>query len=274
MTMNTKISLISDIHLECTNHYDIQLDDSSILILGGDILLLNALLNPVSQRDENDRVVFIEFLTKVSEHYEHVIFIAGNHEFYHGTFMGMIEETKQFLDDNFGNIHFLERDMCVLNDIVFIGATLWTDMDCYNKEFMAIVQHMLYDYKAIRSPMTGSLIEPKETVDYHFGTLDDLSVMLMEAGDKYSNKPIVMCTHHAPSKLSVHPRFKGSPINVGFYSDLSDFIDVHDNIAVWTHGHMHDPCDYMVKETRILCNPRGYDSERPTFEVQPIQFEV
>ena len=27
---------------------------------------------------------------------------------------------------------------------------------------------------------------------------------------------------------------------------------------LWIHGHMHNRSDYMIGDTRIVCNPRGY----------------
>jgi len=39
---------------------------------------------------------------------------------------------------------------------------------------------------------------------------------------------------------------------------MEDFILDNENIKVWVHGHMHDPVDYMIGETRVLANPRGY----------------
>jgi len=46
--------------------------------------------------------------------------------------------------------------------------------------------------------------------------------------------------------------------NVYLASDLSEFIMDRPQIKLWTHGHMHDPSDYLVEETRVVCNPRGY----------------
>ena len=28
--------------------------------------------------------------------------------------------------------------------------------------------------------------------------------------------------------------------------------------ALWIHGHMHDPVDVVLGQTRVLCNPAGY----------------
>jgi hypothetical protein len=29
-------------------------------------------------------------------------------------------------------------------------------------------------------------------------------------------------------------------------------------IKLWTHGHTHELFDYMIGDTRVVCNPRGY----------------
>jgi hypothetical protein len=47
-------------------------------------------------------------------------------------------------------------------------------------------------------------------------------------------------------------------MNGGYASDLSEDILDNENIRVWVHGHMHDPVDYKIGETRVLANPRGY----------------
>jgi hypothetical protein len=47
-------------------------------------------------------------------------------------------------------------------------------------------------------------------------------------------------------------------MNGGFVTELSDFIAYRPQIKLWVHGHMHDEFDYVVSETRIVCNPRGY----------------
>ena len=51
--------------------------------------------------------------------------------------------------------------------------------------------------------------------------------------------------------------------NFAYYSDLSEFILDHPQIKLWTHGHMHNPFDYMIGDTRIVCNPRGYEGYEP-----------
>ena len=28
--------------------------------------------------------------------------------------------------------------------------------------------------------------------------------------------------------------------------------------SLWLHGHTHESFDYNIKNTRVVCNPRGY----------------
>ena len=85
------------------------------------------------------------------------------------------------------------------------------------------------------------------------------------------NSPVVVCGHHAPSKSSTKPGYaRDVQMNGCYSSDLSEFILDHPRIKLWTHGHTHDPFDYMIGTTRIVCNPRGYDG----YEGRADQFEL
>jgi Icc-related predicted phosphoesterase len=35
-----------------------------------------------------------------------------------------------------------------------------------------------------------------------------------------------------------------------------DIIEAQPNL--WLHGHIHSNVDYIIGQTRIVCNPRGY----------------
>jgi Icc-related predicted phosphoesterase len=56
------------------------------------------------------------------------------------------------------------------------------------------------------------------------------------------------------------PRYANDPLNPAFASRLESLIEEYQP-ALWIHGHTHDPCDYELFRTRIVCNPRGYPGE-------------
>jgi hypothetical protein len=61
-------------------------------------------------------------------------------------------------------------------------------------------------------------------------------------------------------------------MNGGYHSELSEFILDHPQITLWTHGHMHDPFDYNIGTTRVVCNPRGYKGADPQADVFELKF--
>jgi hypothetical protein len=60
-----------------------------------------------------------------------------------------------------------------------------------------------------------------------------------------------------PSSQSVHHRYASDLLTPVFASNLESLMD-GDLAAIWVHDHMHDPFDYEIYGTRVVCNPRGY----------------
>jgi Icc-related predicted phosphoesterase len=98
---------------------------------------------------------------------------------------------------------------------------------------------------------------PDDAVVDHKAMLEYIRLMIE---GKFDQKFVVV-GHHAPSKLSTHPRYEDEVImNGGYSTALDEFIMDHPQIKLWTHGHTHEDFDYMIGSTRIVCNPRGYDA--------------
>ena len=76
-----------------------------------------------------------------------------------------------------------------------------------------------------------------------------------------------------PSKRSIHAQYLDNTyMNGGYVSDLDDFIHDRPQIKLWTHGHTHHPFDYMINQTRVVCNPRGYKGHDPAADHFQLQF--
>jgi hypothetical protein len=150
----------------------------------------------------------------------------------------------------------MENDMRTINDVTFIGCTLWTDMNKGDPLTLHAVSDMMNDYRIIRHDELGyTKLRPAHTAARHRKSVEYIrSVMEGKFDEKF-----VVVGHMAPSKLSVHPRYQNDTLMNGAYaSDLSEFIMDHPQIKLWTHGHTHHQFDYMIGSTRIVCNPRGY----------------
>lgn len=263
-----KFRLLSDIHLEFSqgmmNVPPLPEDDVTMLVLAGDIGLADK------------TYTYKYFMEDVSEQFSDVIWIPGNHEHYKTSHLRSVDKMQSHLDkEHITNIHVGDRFTLVFGDTAFICATLWTDMN--NRDPLTIA-HLesdlgLNDYKMIRS---GSTAAPYLRRLKSFDTLHEFSLskkFIFEeiASCKANGWKTVVVSHHAPSFLSIAPAFNtlGKFMdNGGYASNLGNEI-ADGGPDVWVHGHIHHSNDYVIGDTRIVCNPRGYDepSERnPNFD--------
>jgi DNA repair exonuclease SbcCD nuclease subunit len=196
-----------------------------------------------------------DFIKRVSDEFKHVVVIAGNHEFYHGKWIASLVHLREEYA-KYPNVYFLERDTKVIDDVTFIGGTLWTDCNRYDPLTLHALGDMMQDYSVIRHDGLGyTKLRPAHSAHRHHQTVDYFRLMLSENKDR----KCVIVGHHAPAHKSISEEYiRDFTMNGGYYSDLSDFILDHPQIKLWTHGHMHTPSDYMMGDTRVVCNPRGY----------------
>ena len=281
-----KIKLVSDLHLEFSD-INIKNDQNyDVLILGGDIMIAEELydhptvdFNPwtagavADLGRKQERVQrFRDFLKRCSFQFPHVVYVAGNHEFYHGKW----NRTLTVLSDEcakFPNVYFMEAGCKKIDDVTFIGGTLWTDMNQGDPVTLHSVRDMMNDFRVIKKELEGyTNLKPADTVVRHRHMLGYIKQIVAEKHDE----KFVVVGHHAPSKLSTHENYKDQFLMNGAYSsDLSEFIMDRPQIKLWTHGHTHHPFDYVIGETRIVCNPRGYEGYEPESGWNPnIMIEV
>jgi Icc-related predicted phosphoesterase len=259
-----KIALVSDVHLEFGD-LDFENDSGAdVLILGGDICVGAdmAQRDPYNTMGEHYRSNrFHAFFQRCCERFPHVIFIVGNHEHYHGDFAKTVPHFKDVLG-YLPNLHILEKETFVLNDITFIGGTLWTDMNKRNVRTLHEISRMMNDFRCVDH---SAKLADERGWGGRFTTTDaadDHDAMLAFVRTTVEANPAgryVVVGHHAPSRLSTHPKYAHEAImNGGYSSELDDFILDHPQIKLWTHGHTHEDFDYQIGSCRILCNPRGY----------------
>jgi Icc-related predicted phosphoesterase len=269
-----KIKLVSDLHLEFSD-INIQNDqDYDVLILGGDIMVAQDLHDHPEPNNTADQAAiatgtglgrrqeraqrFRDFLKRCSFQFPHVIYIMGNHEFYHGKFFDGIEYMREECA-KYPNIYMLENDTKVIDDVVFVGATLWTDMNKGDPLTMHAIEGMMNDFRIIRNDKRNyAPMSAQDVAGRHARTLKYFKLVL----DENKDKKCVVVGHHSPSFKSAHPMYANDTLmNGGYHSELSEFILDHPQIVLWTHGHTHHPFDYMIGDTRVVCNPRGYENE-------------
>lgn len=272
-----KIQVVSDLHLEHADAPQITNGGADVLVLGGDICLAQHLyrhppsLDGIRNNAEhgNDAKRYREFFQYCSENWATVIYLAGNHEHYSGRWVRTVsvlrEETERY-----GNILFCDQDRVDLGDITFLGVSLWTDFNNGDPITMMSVKQMMNDYSAItENPKEGLYhkLRPITTFNKHKSDVEWLTVQLSLLKDR----KVVVCSHHAPSRMSIHKKYANQHImNGAFISNLDGLILDNPQIKLWTHGHVHNVFNYTIGDTRIVCNPRGYPGEHSEWNPQTV----
>ena len=268
-----KISLVSDVHLEFGDLDIVNTDNAEVLILSGDICV-------AADLDMRDRLqtelgfarwrseMFHDFFERCTANFPHVIYIMGNHEYYHSDFATALGEMRRKLA-HLSNLYILEREVKEIGDVTFIAGTLWTDM---NKEDPLTLYHMrtmMNDFRVITNSTTpvnfrtqegefktrvGKFM-PEDAVSEHV----KMKQYIQSVVQGNHNTKYVVVGHHSPSRRSTHEMYAHDTImNGGYSSDMDEFIEDHPQIRLWTHGHTHHEFDYVIGKTRVVCNPRGY----------------
>ena len=238
----TLFKLMSDLHLEFYKDNMWKptpnvLDKDKVLLLAGDV--------HVGMRAK-------EWITEMCGRYKYVLYILGNHEFYRQEFH-KVQKAWNDMADMPENFRFLNNGVAYIDDVRILGTTLWTKVkNPHNRWF---IQQGMSDFRVIKINDNGNYrrLNTQDTDRAHEAAQYFLAEELQKP---WTGKTIVM-THHLPHPICVADRFKDSPYNEAYVTNLEYYFEKFD-IDVWCHGHTHDTVDTHVGKTRILCNPRGY----------------
>jgi Icc-related predicted phosphoesterase len=276
-----KIQIISDLHLEHRNDLP-QLHNAGadVLILAGDICQAEDLYrNPRDKFTVDGEVAdlsqvmtgdwrgwdarrFREFFQHCSDNWPHVLYVSGNHEHYDGRW----ERTSDILRTemaHYHNIHYMDQDSITIDGIRFLGVPLWTNFKNADPNVMWTAKSYMSDYRWIKHFTAGQWgkLRPQDTLEKHRSDVEYLKHWL-----EIDKTPTLIIGHHAPSLQSIHEMYKNqADMNYAFCSDLDKMMWDNDHIRLWVHGHVHNCFDYIVNQTRVVCNPLGYPGERSGF---------
>jgi hypothetical protein len=262
-----KLQVVSDMHFEI---FPPQSDDlgrfyerltggvkksGSILCIAGDLGVLH-----------NSRT-WSDPLKVLASRFRAVVLVTGNHEFYGNCILGQEKKLASVFPLP-ANVHLLVNGTTVINDIRFIGGTLWTSFSNRGAAAMEYAAERINDFRLIQNKQ-GYKLTPDETVDMHQVCKKYIFRQIKAARAK--NEKAVVITHHCISPRSIHPLYAGNPLNAAFFSDLEEEITAN-GPDLWIHGHTHRSCDYQIGATKVLCNPFGYlhREENPDFNYRLI----
>lgn len=195
-----------------------------------------------------------------------VIFVSGNHEFYHTSIDKQLDRFKQAFEGE-SHIHFLENDTVEIKGYRFLGCTLWTGFDLLGKDNIrpAIVQAERYiaDFQVIRDRSGSQVFHPVSTATRYRESRQWLHKQL-NLGD--ADKTVVV-THFPPCREARHQKIPEDLLSAYFQANCFDMIEQFQP-AAWIYGHNHYSLDIQLGSTRVTSNQLGYPNEQgyiPTY---------
>jgi len=242
-----RIHVLSDLHLEAEPFVppDVGAD---VIVLAGDI---------------DNGAAGVEWAKRAFR--APVLYLAGNHEYYENEF----EDARAAMNASArgSRVEILDCSERVIDGVRFIGCTLWTDFSLAPEAERPLVMEQARktnpDYAKIRYGARN--FTPEDGIALYRQHRSWLERRLAEP----ASLPTVVVTHFAPHPNSIAAAYVGHPANSGFVLDLEALMG---SAALWIHGHTHTRFDYVVRGTRVVCNPRGYPDEptgfRPEWTVE------
>ena len=234
-----KIQYCSDLHLEFPENKSFFRENplhktGDILILGGDII-------PFSEIDKHS-----EFFDFLSDRYQSVYWIPGNHEYYGSD----ITDRSGILSEKIrNNISLINNFTKIEAGIKFIFSTLWSHISPANEY---VISQSISDFDAIK--FCGNRLTTAHINELHKTAKE----FIMQELQKKDNKQTIIVSHHVPTMLNYPLHYKGSLLNDAFAVELYDLIaDTQPNYWIYGHHHTNTP-SFKIGRTEMLTNQLGY----------------
>jgi hypothetical protein len=249
-----KAIVLSDLHFEWNKKWFVpKIDDVKYLILAGDI----------GSFDKH-----LPFIEDAAKKYT-VLYVLGNHEFYGHSLKKVRDFWSSVKIDNF---YFLDNSFVVIDDIKFVGSTLWVNF--FNEDPHCIMNAPIEikDFSKIINNEENDYISPYDILEEYKKSFAFIEKELYEE-DGFKK---VLVTHYAVSHQSIPEQYKVHQQdlkNNHYFANNLDYFIGYSGAALAVHGHLHTSADYFIGDTRVVCNPFGYpDSNNPSFEMKVIDF--
>ena len=273
------IQLLSDLHLEAHPHFVPEpAPGADVLVLAGDV---GSYQEGSQLADQDFGLARFSPLPLGAGWPTPVLFVPGNHE-YDAQDFDEAHARLRSTCDRLG-IAWLERETLVMQDVRFVGTTLWSDFDALadHEGSADLGRRLKLREKAFRAAnfylrKTGGT---RNGEPFLAEAMRDQALLcqqwLAQALAVPFAGPTVAITHFAPSLRSADPRYGLVPGTAGFCNALDGLLP---RASLWLHGHLHAPSDYTVHgesgdgspwQCRVVANPLGYARKGEQASFQP-----
>lgn len=182
----------------------------------------------------------------LSNTYEQVYWIPGNHEYYYynlGTMQDPLCENIR------SNVFLLNNHTIRYNNVNFLCTTLWGNISPANEWD---IQQSLSDFHVIK--WNERKFRPGDFNQLHQNSIAYLQSALQET--KGQNNIVI--SHHVPTLFNYPSKYGSSILNEAFAVELYDII-YDSNALYWIYGHHHHNTPaFKIGNTTLLTNQLGY----------------
>jgi len=238
----TTIQIASDLHIEYKNDHvpdplDFITPSADVLVLAGDI----GSFYKIKQ--------LTEFLKRMCSHFQIVLYIPGNHEWYvvpgyDALTWKALEERMWKIGSSIENLHILNRSSVRIGDVCIAGCTLWSKPECVVPRYIVRINGI--SNKKYEDMHNTDLMYVKKMIDYC----------------QKNRHKLVMITHHPPSIRVLEGAKKKKKFQSLYATDLEDLLD-KEKVLTWVSGHVHKNFDFISeKGCRVVGNQKGKPKDR------------
>lgn len=245
-----KIGVLSDLHLEGSNIDTLHNPGWDILVIPGDLSADLSML---------DRFFSYKAPTDIP-----IIYVLGNHEYEGRRFNTVVDQYREILKP-YEHVHLLDNESVIIDNIKFIGSTLWSDFELRGLE----QKQQSMDWAKFNVVDFSYIFKPNENGDGYHNISPEEMVQESKKAQKFIEFELknnsfegekFVVTHFAPHPKSVNPNY--TKVDVAYW--VNNLEHLMGFSQYWVHGHTHTSYDYEVEGTRVICNPRGFAK---TFDV-------
>lgn len=266
-----KFDYISDLHVdfwiknqsndakcekELNNYIEMLLPEnkSKILLIAGDISNLNS--------------IGIKLLNKLSNEYEKLLIVLGNHDFYlesksqktkyKRNSNNRVKELKYLLSNN-DKIEFLDGSTVEYDNIKIGGTNGWYDFSYGEIELGLPIENIKSVY--YEESNDCNLISCINNEDYFAEQYDKLKNIV-------KSKPDVIMTHVSPNYEYLRFNEEDKKYLSFYCFDGSELLQELEN-TIWLYGHFHQSEVFEdSKGNKFISNSLGYPSEKSGVKIK------
>lgn len=240
-----KIQFCSDLHLEFEENTAFLKKNplkvsGEFLILAGDI----SYLGRIAERDK-------WFFDWCSDNYEETWYIPGNHEFYDGTDISILE--SPFTRKINTSVFLLNNTVICRDGVTVLFTPLLSRI---SDERNILIRFAMNDFHR-------TVYNNDRFTIRNYNHINSIALAFLDEALSIAGQPAMIVTHHVPSPSCCSLKHNLSPLSEAFTNNLNDLIvKYNDRIRYWIFGHNHTGSLTTLGNSVLQSNPFGYVPEK------------